>query len=331
MDYADEFYMELMAETFAGWHAWNRRWGEELYHEVGFLVLSREEMSPRSFERICFDALGRRGYGVERLDAGAIRRRFPAWSSAHCDGYFNPRAGWVESGRVVDRLVREARDAGVEVLAGVSVTGIAEGDTAIQGLRTSGGELLHADAVLIAAGSWTPLLVPSLRHLLWSTAQTVLHFRVADVAAFQPPRFTVWAAALGSEGWYGFPALDDGTVKVANHGDGRRTHPDAERAMGAGDEAQFRAFLRDALPDLAEAPLVGSRVCLYSDSADGDFLIDHDPERPGLVVAAGGSGHGFKFAPSLGGVIADVVERRPNRFAERFRWRNAQPGASLRK
>jgi glycine/D-amino acid oxidase-like deaminating enzyme len=83
-----------------------------------------------------------------------------------------------------------------------------------------------------------------------------------------------------------------------------------------------RAFLRDSLPALATAPIRAARVCLYCDTFDGDFWIDHDPDRPGLVVAAGDSGHGFKFAPILGPLIADVVEHRRNRWASRFRWRS---------
>jgi sarcosine oxidase/L-pipecolate oxidase len=67
---------------------------------------------------------------------------------------------------------------------------------------------------------------------------------------------------------------------------------------------------------------------LYCDTFDGDFWIDRDPGRPGLVVAAGDSGHGFKFAPVLGGVIADVVEGTPNAWAHRFRWRARERDAT---
>jgi glycine/D-amino acid oxidase-like deaminating enzyme len=86
-------------------------------------------------------------------------------------------------------------------------------------------------------------------------------------------------------------------------------------------EAAFRTFLRASLPGLADAPIVGRRLCLYCDTWDGNFWIDHDPEREGLVVAAGGSGHMFKFAPRLGPIVADVLERKPNRYAHRFAWR----------
>jgi glycine/D-amino acid oxidase-like deaminating enzyme len=60
---------------------------------------------------------------------------------------------------------------------------------------------------------------------------------------------------------------------------------------------------------------------MYCDSYDGDLFIAEDPAREGLVVASGGSGHAFKFAPVLGAIVADVLEERDNRFASRFAWR----------
>jgi glycine/D-amino acid oxidase-like deaminating enzyme len=82
------------------------------------------------------------------------------------------------------------------------------------------------------------------------------------------------------------------------------------------------------LPHPDASSTIKRRLCLYCDTPDHDSLIDHDPQHPGLVIAAGGSGHGFKFAPLLGDVIADVVERQQNRWAGRFGWRAAAPGRS---
>ncbi len=110
-------------------------------------------------------------------------------------------------------------------------------------------------------------------------------------------------------------------MKVAHHGEGRRVDPGGELDVPSATVSAFREFLGRAIPGLADAPIAGSRVCVYCDTWDGDFWIDHDPDRPGLVVAAGGSGHGFKFAPVLGEITADVVEGRPNPWAHRFRWR----------
>lgn len=82
------------------------------------------------------------------------------------------------------------------------------------------------------------------------------------------------------------------------------------------------AFLATTLPDLNDAPLVATRRCLYVDTPDGDFWIDRHPQQVGLTVATGDSGHGFKFAPILGGLIADAVEGKPNPWLSKFRWRN---------
>ena len=87
------------------------------------------------------------------------------------------------------------------------------------------------------------------------------------------------------------------------------------------DIQRLRAFLRESLPSLATAPVVHTRVCVYCDTFDGDFWIADHPDRPGVTVASGGNGHGFKFAPVLGDMIADVVEGESNPWAQRFRWR----------
>ena len=93
------------------------------------------------------------------------------------------------------------------------------------------------------------------------------------------------------------------------------------RVIREPEEAKFRAFLRDQLPELGDAPTIFSRVCMYCDTFDGDFFIDRDPEHEGLIVAAGGSGHGFKFAPVIGRIIADVAQGVPNVYQPHFKWR----------
>jgi glycine/D-amino acid oxidase-like deaminating enzyme len=323
MDYgADALYTQLMEEAFPGWDAWNRDWPKPLYHQTGFVIMAREPMRPGMFEYDSYTLLTQRGHPLERLDSAALRKRFPAWNAEpYVDGYYNPRAGWAASGKVVAHLIQLAKDEGVTLCEGKQFARLLENGSRIRGIMTTDGERHPADIVLVAAGAWTPTLLPHLSDVLWATGQPVLHFRPADPAPFQPPRFAVWAADIANSGWYGFPALPDGVWKIANHGPGRRVHPDEPRIIGLADEVHFREFLRGTFPAMADAPVVGNRLCLYCDSWDGNLWIDHDPERPGLVVAAGDSGHGFKFAPALGKVIADIVEHKPSPYAERFAWR----------
>jgi glycine/D-amino acid oxidase-like deaminating enzyme len=318
----DELYTAMAEAALTGWDRWNERWGEPLYHQDGFLLLSEDPLQPGRFEYESLAMLEQRGHRLERLHADVRATRFPAWSpEQYPDGYFNPRAGWVESAKVVGRLADEARAAGVRLLERTACDRLLEQGARSLGVKTSDGSELRADAVLVAAGAWTPALLPHLGEVMWATGQPVVHFRVENPEAWQAPRFPVWAADISRSGWYGFPALDDGTLKMANHGVGRPVHADDPRSVLPAEEARFRAFVREHLPALAGAPIVATRLCLYCDTFDGDFWIASDPSRPGLFVAAGDSGHAFKFAPVLGGLIADVIEAKPNAWAERFRWR----------
>jgi len=306
LDYgADGFYLELMERALVGWRRYNQRLPQPLFHETGFSILSSVPLQPGSFELESLHLLERRGHPVERLAAAELRHRLPAWSEKYIDGYFNPQGGWAQSGAVVAALLAEAQDAGVELRAE----------------RVERLDQITAERVVVAAGAWTATLVPALSTMLRPIGQPVFHFAPADSAPYQAPSFVPWAADISRTGWYGFCANADGVVKIANHGPGRAVDPTGPRAVADDAEAKFRAFMAEALPSLAAAPRVASRLCLYCDSADGDLLIDRDPAAPHVVVAAGGSGHGFKFAPLLGDWIADAVEGADP--IPRFGWRTA--------
>ena len=323
MDYgADELWTELGRKSLERWPGWNRESGQPLFHNDGFLVLSRAPMQPGGFEFESFKLLTAQGDKLARLNSSLIAARFRAWAAErYPDGYLNPTGGWAESGRVIGWLAQKARREGVPVVERCAFARLLENGSQVVGVQAQDGREFRADLTLLATGAWTPTLLPELADVMWATGQPVLHFRVAHPAEWQAPRFPVWAADIGRTGWYGFPALADGTLKVANHGPGRRVHPDAPREVSPADEPRFRAFLRDTFPSLADAPLIGTRLCLYCDTFDGNFWLDHHPQRPGLFVAAGDSGHAFKFAPVLGDLIADAVERQQQGATRRFSWR----------
>jgi glycine/D-amino acid oxidase-like deaminating enzyme len=327
LDYgSDAFYTEIMEEALPRWREWNRQAGETLFHETGFALLSGRPMEEGGFEQDSFRTLTERGHRLERLDEARVAARLPAWRPGRfVDGYLNPQGGWAASGRVVAWLAERAVAEGVDLRADTPVEGLIHKGATVTGLSLVGGETIAADLVVVAAGAWTPALVPSLEPLLRSTGQPVLHFAPAEPEPFRAPGFITWAADIARTGWYGFPANDDGIVKIANHGRGIPTDPGGPRVVPDEAEARCRAFLRDALPALAEAPVVGRRLCLYCDSPDGDLWIGREPGTEGLVVAAGGSGHAFKLAPRLGEIVADVVEGDAKRWS-RLDWRAASEG-----
>ncbi len=334
MDYgADPVYTEMGEQAIQRWRAWNARWDEALFHEDGFLVMTRAPFSPGSFEHDSQAFLSARGHALSRLCREDLRERHPQWNADRfAEGYFNPAGGWAESGKVVARLKTETLDAGVTIHERTAFASLVEEKGRICGVRDSRGQTWRAEVVVSALGAWTSDFLPWMDGFLHATAQPVFHFLPDDPQAWRAPAFPVWGADIGRTGWYGFPANDQGIVKVANHGPGQKVRAGDPRQMPEAEEERFRAFLRETFPALATAPLAGTRVCLYGDSFDGHFLIDHDPRHPGLVVAAGDSGHAFKFTPLLGGLIADAVERRSNPWLQRFHWRtpDSQGGESAR-
>ena len=318
----DVFYARFARDCIGEWRRWNTEAGRTLYHETGFLVLCGRKMRPGGFEHDSRAVMRSLGQDVERMDGERLHIRFPAWTSGlYPDGYFNPHAGWAESGNVVAWLLTLARDAGVAVREGERMGALLEEGSRVAGIVTDRGTKHRSEIVVVAAGAWTPTLLPWMGDALRCVGQAVYYLRPADPEPYRPERFPPWAADIANTGWYGFPVQPDGTMKVSHHGRGVPVDPSGEKAVPAEADEMFADFLAGTFPGLADSRILRRRLCLYCDSWDGDFWIDWDPNREGLLVATGGSGHAFKFAPLIGAVISDRVEGKANAWESRFRWR----------
>lgn len=333
----DEDYTELAERSIKLWRKWNEDFRIELYHQVGVMFVLRREMKSDDFEYESFKTLQQQGHKVERMNSAQLRKRFPAWNSdLFQDGILEIEAGYAESGRAVATLVQYAESIGVELRSNSRFVHLDEGDGRVKGVVTQdGGQGRRGDAsknspetkiagdhVVMAVGAWTPYLLPFTKKFFRASGQPVFHLKPQQPDLFAPARFPVFGADITTTGYYGFPLNRDGIVKIANHGPGREMSPESpRRAVTPEDEHQLRTFLSWAFPALVQAPIVYTRVCMYCETHDGNFWIARDPAREALVIAAGDCGHGFKFAPVLGEIIADVVEQKSNPILKKFRWR----------
>lgn len=329
LDYgSDSDYAALGEQALAGWRRWNAEHGTRLFHETGVTFLSRAPMQPGGFEHDSYALLTSRGHALERLDAPQIARRFPAYRpGVYVDGYYNPVGGWAEASAVVRFLAARASSMGVEV-RGARVIDLADDGVIVDAGGESGRglERIDADLVILCAGAWVPRLLPELAGSLRAIGQPVFHLKPDDPSPFAAHHFPVFGADISKTGYYGFPANEGGIVKIANHGTGIAIADDGERVTNAAQEAALRAFLSDSFPALAGAPIVHRRLCVYCDTADEHFWIAPHPDRENVVVATGGSGHAFKFAPALGALIADIatgVVHGSGSLAHKFCWRDA--------
>ena len=265
-----------------------------------------------------------------------MREKFPAWNAErYPDGFLDREAGYAESGRVVATLVERAKSLGVELREGSQFAELSESNDRVTGIvlqdrqrKARSARHVAGDVVVMAVGAWTPYLLPFTKKFFRATGHPVFHLKPWQPELFAAGRFPIFGADISSTGFYGFPLNRDGVVKIANHGPGREMAPDSpERTVTPNEENKMREFLSETFPALADAPVLFSRRCFYCDTHDGNFWIAPDPQRTGLIVAAGDCGHGFKFAPVLGEIIADAVEEKSNRLLTKFRWRpEVRPG-----
>jgi glycine/D-amino acid oxidase-like deaminating enzyme len=320
---ADEDYTELAERSIKLWRKWNEEFGIKLYHEVGVMFVRQREMKPSDFEYESFKLLQRRGHKVERMNSAHLWRRFPAWNpELFRDGLLEVEAGYAESGRAVATLLQRAESIGVELRSGSRFAHLDEHDHRVKGIVLHNGEHIAGDHVVMAVGAWTPYLLPFTKKFFRASGQPVFHLKPARPDLFVPERFPVFGADITTTGYYGFPLNRDGVVKIANHGPGREMSPESpQRAVSSEQEEHLREFLSWACPKLANAPIIHTRMCMYCETHDGNFWIAPDSQREGLVIAAGDCGHGFKFAPVLGEIIADAVDGKSNPILEKFRWR----------
>jgi glycine/D-amino acid oxidase-like deaminating enzyme len=178
---------------------------------------------------------------------------------------------------------------------------------------------------MIASGPWSRKLLPFLEPKLTTTRQELVYFEPVPEQSypsrlrFEPDNFPVFLEL--ESGFYGFPVHHAGAMKIANHHKGHMIDPDSrEEAVGEHFIDSCRAFFSEFIPGLADARVRETRVCIYNNTPDDDFIIDWHPQLESVLVVTGFSGHGFKFGPTIGRIAADLlISRRTSIDVDRFR------------
>lgn len=303
----DPAYVPLLRRAYDLWRELERDSGQALLTITGGLMVGREDS-----EAVAGSLASARQHDLphELLDAGAIRRRFPLFEVP--DDYaalYEDIAGVLIPERCIETYLRRAAAAGADLRTGTTVSAWEpDGDGVVV---HASGESFRARHLVITAGPWAGDLLPEHAPSLQPTRQIMHWFQPPDgIDRFMPGRFPVyvWEPPTGDV-IYGFPALDgpDGGVKVAIHHGGEETTADtADRDVHDADVARIRAALAERIPALNGNWLEGA-VCLYTNTPDHDFLLGRHPHHDQVVLAAGLSGHGFKFASVVGEVLGELV------------------------
>jgi sarcosine oxidase len=247
------------------------------------------------------------GLAHDVLDAAALMRRFPAFHvPAGYVGVFQPDGGFLRAEQAVQAQLALARDAGAQLRIGEAVIAVEPRGAGVRVVTASSA--IDAGCAIVTAGPWVKSVLPNLPAPIRVTRQVLGWFEPRERALFAPGRFPVFLLQNADGIFYGFP--DDGMsgVKVAKHHHADEgVDPDrCDREVSAVDEAMIRAVLAAHLP-AADGRRLAATTCLYTMTSDGDFILDRLPGHEAIIVASPCSGHGFKFAPVVGEILADLA------------------------
>jgi len=244
----------------------------------------------------------------EVLDGAAIRHRFPVFApSDDMVGVYEPRAGVLFPEDCVRAHLEQAARAGAELHHEEPVLAWSASPGGVE-VETPRGRY-QADRLVIAAGPWAPQVLADLNLPLVIERQVIAWFRpAAQAEAFEPARCPVYIWQTNSRFYYGFPQLGGGGVKIAEHASGNPTTADTIRREITPDEIEKlrRGFVAPYMP-AANGEVMATGTCMYAMTPDGHFVLDHHPRYPNVVIACGFSGHGFKFAPVVGEILAELA------------------------
>lgn len=307
--YSDPLYVRMVARSLALYRQANSEWHKRLLHPIG--VLFMRQPAGAAFFEAGKPALAESGIEHERLGPDAIVER---WPQINTDGIeeaiYEPTAGYLMARRACEAVYAALQRSGGRVIAGEARPGrIKSGRLA--SVRLADGSELGADDFVFACGPWLPELFPDVLGPVMKTSRQ-------DIYYFAPPangpghsesELPVWAD-FGERIWYGIPGNRRWGFKIADDSRGEPVHPEnRDRRVNHDHVGMARDAMRTRFPALGDAALEGVRFCQYTNTPDGDFILDRHPEAGNLWLAGGGSGHGFKHGPALGELVAESVLR----------------------
>ncbi|HEV8542696.1 MAG TPA: N-methyl-L-tryptophan oxidase [Verrucomicrobiae bacterium] len=318
--YEDPVYVPLVQRAYELWADLERESGETLYVRTGGLMIGLPESDVVSG---ALRSAKEHHLPHELLNSAEIQRRFPGLHpEPGMEGVLEPRAGILFPEKCLAAHLKLAKEAGATIRTNERILdwGFSEQEVRV---RTGSGEF-HGSKLILACGPWLPGLLEeqaaTLPGLNWRIErQILLWFKALEPKLFTPDRFPIYLFEYEpGKTFYGFPDLGSG-VKIAFHHQGETTSPETiDREVRERDIEKMRGMLRGYLPE-ANGEFLRGTVCIYTNTPDAHFVVDHHPASQRVILASPCSGHGFKFASVIGEVLAGLAaDKKPRVGLKRF-------------
>lgn len=303
--YEHPSYVPLVKRSFDLWRHLESQTGTSLLTMSPCLT-----MGPQSGELVqgVMQSAREHDLQVELLNARDVMQRFPAFQADdEFAGVLERDSGVLAVEKCVQAHLDVAIQHGAKVQSETPVVDWSANDRGVT-VRTA-KETFTAKRLVITAGAWATKLLADIGVPLSVMRQTMHWFTPTLLDAFGVNRFPIFMLDTQDGAYYGLPAIDSRGVKIARHyGAPELAGPsEVNWDIAEVDGQPVRTFLERYIPT-AIGPSTG-QVCMYTLTPDRHFVIDRHPRFPLVAIAAGFSGHGFKFSPVVGEILADLVER----------------------
>ena len=303
--YETPAYVPLVRRALDNWSTLEEGYPRQLFHSTGSVAVSSPEEGS-VYER-SKGACDTHDIDYEDLSGPALNERFPGYDvPATHRAVYQPDGGFLHPEQCTVAHVEAAQDHGATIRARESVENWRADESGVV-VTTDRGRYV-ADRMVVTAGAWTGQLLAALSGYLQPERQVLGWFQPDHPDRFAPSNFPVFSAVVPEGHFYGYPAYEVPGFKIGkfNHREETGRPDEIDREPDREDERVLREFVSRYAPD-ADGPTMGLSTCMFTNTADGDFLVDHHPDHPNVVVGAGFSGHGFKFASAVGEALADLA------------------------
>jgi len=289
---ADHLWQELEAES-----------GERVLIRSGGLELAAPGYShARDAQR----AADMHGLEYEWLTPDEANQRWDAFRIPEgWDVLYSPDSGFLLTEPALKLMGGAAERLGARVVDHTPVTSWGATPEGVWACTTQ--ERFEASSLIVTAGAWSGTMLQQLGLPIEIRRKTLWWQQVDDPERYRPDHFPVFITDSVAGSIYGFPIYGTPGLKIANHAGGEPVDPnEVDRTAKEGENHDCLALAAALLPGV-RSPVVKSAVCLYSVTPDADFVIDRIPWAANVAVGAGFSGHGFKFAPAIGELLAELI------------------------
>lgn len=298
-------YLPLLNRTYDLWQQLQSESGQTLFVQNGLIVAGASDSDVIRGLDLCYS---QHDLPHEKLDASEARRRFPDFRfDEDAVVYYDPVAGFLDVEKCIEQHVRLARENGAEVhtMERVLHWHSENGQVTV----TTDKRTLRSEKLIIMAGAWAKPELARLGVELEIWRKLMFWYRCAELLKPGPDRIPNFYFATSKGGFYGFPAVSERGIKVGEHETPDiYPHPDRlNRELNSEEEEPVWEFLQQTLPELLPQRN-GFSVCMYTVTPDHHFIVDIHPQDENVIIAAGFSGHGFKFAPVIGEMVSELAQ-----------------------